>query len=527
MNMLQQLKQLFQGQRYRGLALATIVLAILAITQVNHLQPPVSTCELFSGSLKGSDVERIQLALGSAGLNDFRVKNGKILVPRANRAEYLQAVSTHNAVPSRLREQVADTDSISMFMTHSQQKLVAAEKKKKQVREMVARLPFVEQVWFEMDVDDTGNAFESAQRTAVISIEPAENVTLDATQIDTVKRMIQGAVAGMKADQIQVIDIQSGYAHSAGRSVNQTASIQGLPALEQQNYFENRIRRSLVGMDGVDVNVKVDVVKIPAPNVSPPVEKIPEATRSASLMPVTNGYASIYDSSDNHPKVIQASFAKPQPTFATRVAVDVAVPQALVESYAGHSLSDSDRLVNSAALGDSLASSRTDSHRMSGSRSLEMAFANVRAEINNRIQPLLPTSSPAVGPSPVNIRLIRSATLSPVSWIEQVKPLLAKYWPSLAVLSIGILLITSMTRNDRRHQQMMEQTDDSSADILSINSALEGSHNAQVESASTEATPDDVERRARIDAERKLNEMIEQDPDNAQKVIEKWIRDAA
>ena len=520
MNNLQQLKQLFQGQRYRGLALATIVLAILAITQVNHLQPPVSTCQLFSGNLKGSDVERIQLALGSAGLNDFSVENGRILVPRAHRAKYLQAVSTHNAVPTRLREQVADTDSISMFMTHSQQKLIAAEKKKKQVREMVARLPFVEQVWFEMDVADTSNAFESAQRTAVISIEPAENVTLDATQIDTVKRMIQGAVAGMKADQIQVIDIQSGYAHSAGRNPNQTASVQGLPALEQQNYFENRIRRSLVGLDGVDVNVKVDVVKIPAPNVSPPVQKIPEANRITSLMPVTNGYASIYDNAGNEPKVIQASFAKPQPTFATRVAVDVAVPQALVESYAGHSLNDSDAFVESATLGDSLAKPRIGSNRKSGSRNLEKAFAKVRADINNRIQPLLPSSSPVVGPSPVNIRLIRSASISPVGWIEQVKPLLSKYWPSLAVLSIGILLITSMTRNDRKHQQLLEETNDSNADILSINSTLDG----QVENPDAVS---DGERRARIDAERKLNEMIEQDPDNAQKVIEKWIRDAA
>ena len=48
---------------------------------------------------------------------------------------------------------------------------------------MVMRLPYVEQVWFEMDVAESANAFEPAQQTAVISIEPADNVILDATQL--------------------------------------------------------------------------------------------------------------------------------------------------------------------------------------------------------------------------------------------------------------------------------------------------------------------------------------------------------
>ena len=102
MSSINQFKDLFQGQRYRALALGIILLVILAITQVNQLQPNASTCELFRGNLKSSDLERIQLALGNAGLNDFDIKNGKLFVPKAQRASYLQAVSTHNAIPCLL-----------------------------------------------------------------------------------------------------------------------------------------------------------------------------------------------------------------------------------------------------------------------------------------------------------------------------------------------------------------------------------------------------------------------------------------
>ncbi len=505
MSSINQFKDLFQGQRYRGLALGVILLAILAVTQVNQLQPQTSTCELFRGSLKTSDLERIQLALGNAGLNDFDIKNGKLFVPKAQRASYLQAVSTHNAIPSRLREQVADTDSISMFMSRSQQEMVAREKKKTQVRAMVMRLPYVEQVWFEMDVAESANAFEPAQQTAVISIEPADNVILDATQISTVKRMIQGAIAGIQTDQIQVVDIQSGYAHQSLANQQSSAGIQGLPALEQQNYFENRIRRALENMDGVDVNVKVDVVKIPAPNVS----KVspPEPTPIARLQtaPLTNGYASIYEKSDGEPTVAQASFEKPQPTFATHVAVDVVVPQKLVEHWAG----------------ESFPASKLDGQVLNAD--LSAAFEQVRSEIVNRVSPLLPaTASMVHGQSPISVRLVRPQLRAPLTWLDQLKPFMVKYWPSIAVLMIGVLLIGSMTRSDRKRQQMIDDAQNSSADILSINSGLEDRAAAESDAVTAEA-----DMTARREAERKLNKLIEKDPGNARKVIENWIKDAA
>ena len=510
MSSIKQFQDLFQGQRYRGLALGVIMLAILAVTQVNQLQPQASTCELFRGNLKSSDLERIQLALGNAGLNDFDIKNGKLLVPKAQRASYLQAVSAHNAIPSRLREQVADTDSISMFMSRSQQKMVAREKKKTQVREMVMRLPYVEQVWFEMDVAESANAFEAAQQTAVISIEPADNVILDATQISTVKRMIQGAVAGIQADQIQVVDIQSGYAHQSVAGQQSSAGVQGLPALEQQNYFENRIRRALAGMDGVDVNVKVDVVKIPAPNVSKVSVPEPEPVARLQTAPLTNGYASIYQKGEREPVVALASFEKPQPTFATHVAVDVAVPQKLVEQWSGKKFS---------TLSLQGKSFQTESQNAD----LQAAFEQVRGEIVNRVAPLLPASTSMIhGQSPVSVRLVQPQIQMPVTWQDQVKPFLVKYWPSIAVLTIGVLLIGSMTRTDRRRQQMIDDAQDSNADILSINSGLE-------ERAATEMDPAAVEldMAARREAELKLNKLIEKDPGNARKVIENWIKDAA
>ena len=79
-----------------------------------------------------------------------------------------------------------------------------------------------------------------------------------------------------------------------------------------------------------------------------------------------------------------------------------------------------------------------------------------------------------------------------------------------------------MTRSDRRRQQMIDEAQSSSADILSINSGLEERVAAETDIATTE-----VDLAARREAERKLNKLIEKDPGNARKVIENWIKDAA
>jgi hypothetical protein len=193
--------------------------------------------------------------------------------------------------------------------------------------------------------------------------------------------------------------------------------------------------------------VKVDVVKIPAPNVSQVTAPAPKRNASVPAAPLTNGYASIYQKSQHEPEIVQASFGKPQPIFATHVAVDVAVPQKLVEQW----------------------SRRNGALNMPRSKfsnaNLDVAFEQVRGEIVNRVMPLLPmTASMAHGQSPVSVRLVRPQVQMPLTWMEQLKPFLTKYWPSIAVLAIGVLLIGSMTRNDRRRQLMMEDAQDSGAD---------------------------------------------------------------
>lgn len=512
MNIANQAKELFQIRRNRALMLAVVVLIALAVIQINHLQVNSPMAELFNGQLNRHDIERIQLAFGNADLNGFQVQDNRILVPQQQRSEYLRAISEQNAVPQHLQVETSEAETTSMFMSRSQQKSLSRQRKKEQIRKMVTRLPFVEQAWFEMDVADSHSAFDAAAQTAVISIEPADGVILDTVQVETVTRIIKGAIAGIAADQIQVIDIHSGYAHDGNYATdaNQISHVKGLPALEQQNYFENRIRRSLTDLTGVEVAVKVNVIELPtqrskllqASNFQPPKRARP----AANLVAGTNGFASIYNGAPAAPATTPAEIAPVsfhQPTYATKVKVDVAVPQTLIEARVGEKFNDS-------AL------------RTSG---LQTAFEQLHAEIVQRVSPLLPDGSEfSHGQSPISVRLIRSAPATELAWQDNIKPLIAKYWPSAVVLAIGLLLLSTMTRNDRQRDRIAAETESLNADILSINSTLE-TRNRQ--SDQNDLRVAEVEEMARREAEAKLNQLVEQNPDSTQRVLENWIKEAS
>jgi flagellar biosynthesis/type III secretory pathway M-ring protein FliF/YscJ len=521
MDIVNQAKELFQVRRYRAVALAIVVLIVLAVIQINHLQVNSPMSELFNGQLNRRDVERIQLAFGNANLNGFQIQNNRILVPQQKRAEYLKAITEQNAVPRHLQTETQDSQPASIFMSRSQQQSLARIRKKEQIRKMVTRLPFVEQAWFEMDVADSHSAFNAAAQTAVISIEPTEGIILDAVQVDTVTRIIKGAIAGITADQIQVIDIHSGYAHNSNRPLNsnQVSHVKGLPALEQQNYFENRIRRSLTDFPGTEVAVKVDVVEIPAPENSFAQPKPTFATPIAGPRPAahlvagTNGFASIYDAEvpPTPEPVAVAPVSFNRPTYATKVKVDVAVPQALVESY-----------------------SPTNSRSSKYSKTeLESAFERLRSQIVQRVRPLLPEESTLdrevvgnLGPitSPVSVRLVRSVPQTAIPWHDSVQQLLIKYWPSAVVLLVGLLMISTMHRGERHRERIAAETESLNADILSINSSLE---TRSRQSDQNDQRVAEAEEAARREAELRLHQLVEKNPDSTQRVLENWIKDAA
>lgn len=501
------------SRRVRAFSIAVLILTTLAVLQVNNLKQNAPLCELLANSnLCNADLQRMQIALSQSGLDEYQLKDNRLMVPTAKHSIYLQAIAQQNAIPEELRQSAdAAPSSINPFLSRSQQMAIERAEKKHQVRDMVLRLPFVEQAWFEMDKSDSHSAFEPAEQSAVVSIRTTQNVSLSDQHVDTVKRMIGGAVAGLDPEKIVVIDLSAGFAHDefVDPSTSQQVHFQRI-AIEQQRFYENQIREILKAYPGIQVTVRVDVKPTPEDDHvafipdSIPANALPVSDTPAQIAGA-NSYASIEntfepDAEPISPVKIQlishATLAGTSQRIEKQISVSIDVPQKLVHDLFGVPASSA-----------SFAVSRKDL-QAEMAKDTNTKFEQLRSEIIQKIEPVLPHTSRQANANPITVNLIRDPLPESAQWYAQVQEFAVQNWPSAAVLIIGIMLLSIVTRKpDTLELPAHDATSD--GDVLSIH------------------TSPAVEPGSAGGPEVRLTKLIEKDPDAAARVIEAWIRDAA
>ncbi len=496
---LDRVKELLGNRRAKALVVAVAILMTVVVLQVGNLKNQKPMCELLTDcKLRTIDLHRMQIALGKSGLCEFEIQDNKIMVPQANHAAYLQAIADQKAIPPELRSGDHVSSVPNPFLSRSQQQLLERETKKRQIQEMVVRLPFVEQAWFEMDAVEKRPAFGKSTKSAVISIRPTEASIFLEQHVDTVRQMIAGAIAGIDASEIVVIDLSTGFAHRHAENsepLDRRVEAQRVAFVRQQ-YLENRIHQSLSHYPELRITVIVETVVETDQlagqansQINPP-ESVP-ATISAGA----NGQASIYEipEAKEPGKTIRLTAAETEVSRQEHVGVVIDVPQTLLAKIYG----------NPAAL--ARQSSAGDRHATG--EQIDAQFAQFKTEIEQIVRPLL-GSAPQ---SKINFNLIRQSVPSTNQLLQRIQGFAEQNWPSIAVLLIGMVLIYLVTHSEKSATTTIEAAERNvEADILSINSA---------------STREADERKR--DAEVRLSQLIDKNPDAAAKVIQDWIRDAA
>jgi len=143
------------------------------------------------------------------------------------------------------------------------------------------------------------------------------------------------------------------------------------------------------------------------------------------------------------------------------------------------------------------------------------------------VKPILPGKSFEQGtPFPISIQFIPTPVAAPVAvvdWRTKLRELVTKHWPSAAVLTAGLLLITLMTRYSTHEDDYEDEVNE---DIISINSSTSNVAPTTSDKPLPEVAISQTEERARRDAEQKLGSIVEKDPESAARVIKSWIRNA-
>lgn len=508
-------KKLAADRRVKAFVIAALVLIAIVVLQVGQLKQNRSMIALFADcNLRSIDIHRMQIALSKSGLTQFEVHGNQLLVPQLQQPQYLQAIAEQHAIPPELRGTESDTATSNPFLSRSQQLSIERESRKQKIQEMLVRLPFVEQAWLEMDADEAPSAFQQSAKSAVISVRAVDNQPLLVQQVETVRQMIAGAVIGIESDQIVVIDLSTGLVSrdaSEQSSAERKLDAQRV-AFATQQLLENRLRESLKGYPGLKVSVvvepvedRVDQITSIAPTEIPASDTLTQRqTLPLPKLAGANGQVSIRDwPADLQPpaEIMLTNHVESGPSTRIapeKISVLIDVPQDLLARLYG---------ANNKPFS---YTTRTTGYRTHPpADQAEQHFEELKSEIEAIVRPLIGGSSD--NPIPVNFNLSRSPAVSADPWLETARSMAIGNWPSLAVLLVGLILISMVSQQSRPTRSSTARTARHDESLIA-NDARPNSVGIDEHEQS---------------AETRLSQLIEQDPDAAARVIESWIRDAA
>jgi flagellar M-ring protein FliF len=537
-------KEWISDRRNKAMLVGIIVLATIAILQVANLESQRIKSPLFADcQLRALDLQRMQIALSKAGLKDYEVSSHQLLVPQEHVAQYLQAISDHDAVPSELQEKSASSIGTNPFLSITQQVSIQRESRNQKLRDMLMLLPFVEQAWFEMDESGLRYGVPSIEKRAAVTIRPKLRQPLLEQQVYTISQLVCGAIHGLDKEQLVIVDLTTGFAHQgvmACADFEQKLAAQRI-LYNRKQQLESQLRESLscyVGL-GISVLVEADSVEIEDPTARAFLPReIDSASQSETAQadldenlieeePVlhgANGQVALDDiAPDSDPPILPYSenvaIASPalidNPEAASevrlvshatpanivliptteRVSVVVDIPERLLlERY---------RSNNPFSGIESSPTERT--------RTLQSFLDRFKPELDQIIRAVLGVQGLQDVPVVYNL-IANDVPETATGWPAMANTLWADNWPSVAVLFTGLLLISVI----------------SSGGKSGIRESTRPAEPAEVSLSKIRTTgPNAMEANECAIAKVQLSQMIEKDPDAAARVIENWIRDAA
>ena len=248
------------GNRPALLMIAVAVVAIIAILVSNNLPRQEMGCLFENYQPTFAEQNRILTALGSTELKDYRVEDGHIVVPLDQKGKFLAAISDKAAMPDVLVKEPEFQPNL--FLPRSQLRLQQLAQKKKQVCEMIKRLPFVSDARFEFDREESRELFQPHQQTAVVMVTPHEGSLLNRQQLQSIQRTVASAIAGIKPHEVAVIDSNAGIAYDDIRELEQTQLIELVNwKMQRREHFERLLHTSLSpDFPGIEVAVQIQAV---------------------------------------------------------------------------------------------------------------------------------------------------------------------------------------------------------------------------------------------------------------------------
>ena len=243
-----------------GLLLAVVVIS-LGYLFTHQVSGP--DCDLMNGvPVQPAHLQTMKAAFAQAGLNSYEIHGTQIRVPRQERDRYMAALAEGNALPPNIHtvfdEALLET---SAFMSGREREQRLRIAKQKMLSLIISEMTGIQSAYVLYDSETRSGLTGSKVITASVSVKPIGNEHLDNSQVASIRHLVAGAIAGLKAENVTVADL-AGVIHHAGGSDGVGSATDNLfvslTRIHEQRWKE-KILDALVYVPGVRVTPTVEL----------------------------------------------------------------------------------------------------------------------------------------------------------------------------------------------------------------------------------------------------------------------------
>lgn len=193
-----------------GLLLAVVVISLVYLFRYQTSSPDL---DLMNGvALSANDITAMEAAFASANLNSYEVQGNRIRVPRGQKSLYIAAAADKKALPNdffRYLDEAVNGQS-SWLETRQQREERIKLGKQKELSQIIGRMHGIDQATVFWDAETTPGLNPTTTKTALVSVKPTGSANLDESQVASIRRLVAGAIAGMKDTNVKVVDESTG-----------------------------------------------------------------------------------------------------------------------------------------------------------------------------------------------------------------------------------------------------------------------------------------------------------------------------
>lgn len=492
-----------------------LVMGLLTSLHFSNFRKEIERSDLLDGEpCRPSQIQEIVRALNIEGLVDYELVEGRVMVPNPAKTSYYSALEKHGIPGFAVRQD--DALKSNFLLSPSERERIAKVRKRREVIEMIVRLPYVDEAWLECD-SCSDAIFEPVRMSAVVVVQPHQQQILTWDNISTIRETIAGAFAGLSPEDIVLTDLNEGRAHPDATAQGNVQAQSARWRVDRQRFYIEKIKRILAEYTDIEIDVHVEQAgQLPGTDQLTRATPVPPVTaaKAASIgvahrIPVKDENTAALAAQQGlslSPGANGSAVVRPLRSTTQRVGY---VDESLVTDEGGEAV-ETLPVVNAGkenvhviiripatSLGSMPCPIDSANIKVA---SVDTKFKLIREDIIKRISPILPNGLDQ-GETPVAVVLEGDSPGEPLAgltwnWLKQSGE---RHWPLLAVGVLGFMCVL-------------------------FNAWAPSESAAAVETGPAASAYDAAEGE---ELKIKLASLIDQDPETAAKVIKSWLRDIA